>query len=181
MAAPARFFSQFLVYQSIQFVIKLYVSLNNFSVMTYNFLSSWVAADKVSCSRTQHSSCVILELGTHQTQWIIYFPGDTVQMHMITWEYLMYNVFVWVIKWSRPLDYSSYSKIYFLISKQKAMLWVFHWGGSFEHPKHMLKLMAFMIITFKKDFFYFSNKSYVVGAQKNSLNETVLLSTTNTC
>ena len=30
-------------------------------------------------------------------------------------------------------------------------------------------------------FFYFSTRTYVVGTQKNSLNETVLLSTKNTC
>ena len=31
------------------------------------------------------------------------------------------------------------------------------------------------------DFFYFSTKTYVVGTQKNRLNEMVLLSTQNTC
>ena len=31
------------------------------------------------------------------------------------------------------------------------------------------------------EFSYFSTKTYVVGTQKNSLNETVLLSTQNTC
>ena len=30
-------------------------------------------------------------------------------------------------------------------------------------------------------FFYFSSKTYVVGTQKNRLNERVLLSTQNTC
>ena len=30
-------------------------------------------------------------------------------------------------------------------------------------------------------FLYFSSKTYVVGTQKNRLNETVLLSTQNTC
>ena len=30
-------------------------------------------------------------------------------------------------------------------------------------------------------FLYFSSKTYVVGTQKNGLNETVLLSTKNTC
>ena len=33
----------------------------------------------------------------------------------------------------------------------------------------------------KKFFFYFSTKTYVVGTQKNRLNETVLLSTQNIC
>ena len=33
----------------------------------------------------------------------------------------------------------------------------------------------------KKYFLYFSSKTYVVGTQKNRLNETVLLSTQNTC
>ena len=32
-----------------------------------------------------------------------------------------------------------------------------------------------------KLFFFFSTKTYVVGTQKNRLNETVLLSTHNTC
>ena len=32
-----------------------------------------------------------------------------------------------------------------------------------------------------KSFSYFSTKTYVVGTQKNRLNETVLLSTQNTC
>ena len=33
----------------------------------------------------------------------------------------------------------------------------------------------------EKYFVYFSTKTYVVGTQKNRLNETVLLSTQNTC
>ena len=33
----------------------------------------------------------------------------------------------------------------------------------------------------KNIFFYFSTKTYVVGTQKNRLNETVLLSTQNIC
>ena len=33
----------------------------------------------------------------------------------------------------------------------------------------------------EKYFFYFSNETYVVGAQKNWLNETVLLRTQNKC
>ena len=32
-----------------------------------------------------------------------------------------------------------------------------------------------------KKYFYFSTKTYVVGTQKNRLNETVLLSTHNLC
>ena len=32
-----------------------------------------------------------------------------------------------------------------------------------------------------KLFYYFSSKTYTVGTQKNRLNETVLLSTQNTC
>ena len=34
---------------------------------------------------------------------------------------------------------------------------------------------------YQKYFFYFSTKTYVVGTQKNRLNETVLLSTQNIC
>ena len=48
--------------------------------------------------------------------------------------------------------------------------------GSFEHTKHMFKLMGE-----KKYFSYFTTKTYVVCAQKNRLNETVLLNTQNTC
>ena len=33
----------------------------------------------------------------------------------------------------------------------------------------------------EKELFYFSTKTYIVGAQKNCLNETVLLSTQNIC
>ena len=36
-------------------------------------------------------------------------------------------------------------------------------------------------VRFGKSFLYFSSKTYVVGTQKNRLNETVLLSTQNTC
>ena len=73
--------------------------------------------------------------------------------------------------------------------------------GSFEHPKQLFKLMGKKIMTifhskylpdwtyvntdtFFLDthmqtlfFFFFSTKTYVVGAQKNCLNETVLMST----
>ena len=62
------------------------------------------------------------------------------------------------------------------------------WDGSFEHPKHMLKIMdkkTFTILRrkflFVKFFFYFSTNTYVVGTQKNHLNEMVLLSTQNIC
>ena len=34
---------------------------------------------------------------------------------------------------------------------------------------------------FENQFSYFSTKTYVVGTQKNRLNETVLLSTQNAC
>ena len=50
---------------------------------------------------------------------------------------------------------SVYLKINFLISQQKHMLWVL------------------------SCFSYFSTKAYVVGTQKNRLNEMVLLSTQN--
>ena len=65
--------------------------------------------------------------------------------------------------------------------------------GSFEHSLHMLKLMDKKIITIKLPkimfilenyFLNFSSKTYVVGTQKNRLNETVetvLLSTQNIC
>ena len=83
------------------------------------------------------------------------------------------------------------------------------WDGSFEHPKQMLKLtdikktftilcpdFLFMWIYIKclhmsrplvksvyqkKKISYFSTKPYVVGTQKNRLNETVLLNTQNIC
>ena len=69
------------------------------------------------------------------------------------------------------------------------------WDGSFEHPKHMFKLMGKKIMAIlrklcllnwpygvtENHFSYFSTKTYVVGTQKNRLDETVLLSTQNTC
>ena len=68
-----------------------------------------------------------------------------------------------------------------------------------EHPKHKFKLMDKKIITILRSknvlpttvedsciligvlFSYFSIKTYVVGSQKNNFNETILLSTQNTC
>ena len=44
-----------------------------------------------------------------------------------------------------PSDKSAQQKIYFLISQPKHMLWVLK--SSFEHPKHMLKLMGKKIFT----------------------------------
>ena len=44
----------------------------------------------------------------------------------------------------RPQDKSAYWKIIFLISQPKHMLWVLKrtGDGSFEHPKHMFKLIG---------------------------------------
>ena len=42
-------------------------------------------------------------------------------------------------------------------------------------------MQAFSCVTGKYFFFYFSTKTYVVGAQKNRLIETVLLNTHNIC
>ena len=58
--------------------------------------------------------------------------------------------------------------------------------SSFEHPKHMLKLMGKKIFRplvkcTKNHFSYFSTKTYVVGTQKNHLNKTVHFSTQNIC
>ena len=51
----------------------------------------------------------------------------------------------------RDLVKSLYQKHNFLISQPKHMLWVLkrtsQWDGSFEHPKHMLKLMGKKILT----------------------------------
>ena len=58
----------------------------------------------------------------------------------------------------------------------------------FEHPKRILKLMDKKISKFygpfgglSEQFSHFSIKTYVMGVQKNHLNETVLLSTKNIC
>ena len=65
-----------------------------------------------------------------------------------------------------------------------------------KKEKSVLKFITFPVPTFKtvaliqsfsqecvpkKYFSYFSTKTYIVGAQKNCLNETVLLSAQNTC
>ena len=61
-----------------------------------------------------------------------------------------------------------------------------------EHPQHCgynISLSSavhelatgLQIIVMENYFSYLSTKTYVVGAQKNLLNETVLLSTQNTC
>ena len=51
----------------------------------------------------------------------------------------------------RPPDKSVYQKIIFLTSQPKQMFRVLkeppQWDGSFEHPKHMFKLMGKKIIT----------------------------------
>ena len=41
--------------------------------------------------------------------------------------------------------------------------------------------LKLQVAIFENYFSYFSTKTYVVGTQKNRLNETVLLSTQNTC
>ena len=51
----------------------------------------------------------------------------------------------------RPPDKSVYWKTIFFIFHPKHMLWVLkepsQWDSSFEHPKHMFKLMGKKIIT----------------------------------
>ena len=42
----------------------------------------------------------------------------------------------------RPPDKNAYWEIIFHISQPKHMLWVLKRDGSFEHPKHMFKLMG---------------------------------------
>ena len=57
-----------------------------------------------------------------------------------------------------------------------------HGDGSFEHPKHMLKIMGKKIFTtLPVTDSYLLTKTYVVDTQKNRLHETVLLSTQNIC
>ena len=53
----------------------------------------------------------------------------------------------------------------------------------FNFLNHILLLLSgFQIrVCIEKLFFLFSSKTYVVGTQKNRLNETVLLSTQNAC
>ena len=48
---------------------------------------------------------------------------------------------------SRPPDKSAYWKIIFFISHPKHMWWELKRDGSFEHPKHMSKLMSKKIFT----------------------------------
>ena len=51
-----------------------------------------------------------------------------------------------------------------------------------SHKKHTRLISGLQIIVCTgKLFSYFSTKTYVVGTQKNRLDETVLLSTQNTC
>ena len=47
----------------------------------------------------------------------------------------------------RPPDKSVYWKTICFISHPKHMLWVLKRDSSFEHPKHMFKLMGKKIIT----------------------------------
>ena len=61
--------------------------------------------------------------------------------------------------------------------------------GRIDFNERLLPYSALFLTCFRpqdksaywKFFFYFSTKTYVVGTQKNRLNETVLLSTQNTC
>ena len=59
----------------------------------------------------------------------------------------------------RPLVKSAYQKNKYLISQPKHMLWVR--DGSFEHPKHMLKLMGKKI--FNAQTFFISKHAYLGG------------------
>ena len=74
------------------------------------------------------------------------------------------------------------------------MLWMLFWApktyaknyGLENIHNFMLKIsvnLKLCVVRSKKKiiFFYFSTKTYVVGTLKNCLNETVLLSTQNTC
>ena len=51
----------------------------------------------------------------------------------------------------------------------------------FNFLNHILLLSGLQIRVCIEFFFYFSIKTYVVGTQKNRLNEAVILSTQNTC
>ena len=100
----------------------------------------------------------------------------------------------WIHIKNRTLVKSVWLKIIFLFLNQNICCWYSkepsHGDGSFEHSKHMLKLMGKKMLTLSglklrvrtiKYFSYFKTKTYVVGTQKNRLNETVLLSTQNIC
>ena len=52
---------------------------------------------------------------------------------------------------------------------------------SFLQISHDYAGLQIRVCIGKKKFLYFSFKTYVVGTEKNRLNETVLLSTQNTC
>ena len=76
----------------------------------------------------------------------------------------------------------TFKKTFFLFPNQNICCWYSkepsQWG-----PKTNVKLDGSENIhnfTLKNYFSYFSTKTYVVGTQKNRLNETVLLSTQNT-
>ena len=56
---------------------------------------------------------------------------------------------------SRPLDKSAYWQNIFLISQPTHMLWVLKRSVSFEHPKHMFKLIGKKIITILRYIFFF--------------------------
>ena len=74
----------------------------------------------------------------------------------------------------------------FLTSKYKHILWysleASHCDSSNEYPQHMFSIRnKVILIPLSLIYFsYFSITTYVVGAQKNHLNETVLLSIQNT-
>ena len=59
------------------------------------------------------------------------------------------------------------------VARQNNLVHIF----SFMKLVYMLPLVIFQ----NECFSYFSTKAYVVGTQKNRLNETVLLITQNTC
>ena len=57
------------------------------------------------------------------------------------------------------------------------------WDCKFKIDKHFMSFNRSLVKSAyqKNKCSYFSTKTYVVGTQKNHLNETVLLSTQNTC
>ena len=58
------------------------------------------------------------------------------------------------------------------------------WSGDLPSPLMAIFVLAAgpqIRVSNEKLFSYFSTKTYVVGAQKNRLTDTVLLSTLNTC
>ena len=77
---------------------------------------------------------------------------------------------------------SKLDRIFYLfhIIPSTIRIWVKITKSTLRHTPNFIKTSRFECV-FENKFSYFLTKTYVVGTQKNRLNETVLLSTQNTC